>query len=528
MFCCGKPKCQQPVEQLGRPRVADGLIAVADEHLQLHRMVELPQVDRWLHHRVDLRREHAQHRAWRRPLQRGPLDDEAPAARVADARERHLRVAELAQPVPDAREDVGDGPGASGLALVGRVDDRVPLLDEVPEPGQVVGREDLLAARRARARTRRRSSACPRAGAPRRGRRRCRPADRARPDEPSPPARSPRGRGRRARPVSEPSHPRFLRQRRNGHGQQRQRPRAAVTARGPRSCCCSADAVTGSDRVGDLRDRGPRLRLRVRRGAEEQRRAGELDARSPCRPVGLGPPRRGVHALARISEPDQHRTDAGSLERCRDAVDRERLRLAVGQHDGDPRACLRREEAGGGEVAERGERGAAAADVLRRGWPLDRDRVAQRDVEVRSVLGGKQVREHPVGQRGDPDGRGGSGVAEPLRDRPARSKRVGASGGRCRQHRSRRIDHDEHVCIAAHVRRLVGCDDGLGGREREQADREHERRQCPVARPRGGGSRSTARRTAAARRAADDERGHRHDDDDRDRRRPRRHEVDVQ
>ena len=273
-------------------------------------------------------------------------------------------------------------------------------------------------------------------------------------------------------------HPRFLRQSRKNTG------RSAATASGSESSrtevvLCSRHAVAGGDRVGDLRDRGPGLRLRVGRGAEEQRRAGELDARSPCRAVGLGAPRRGVHALARIPEPDQHRADAGSLERCRDAVDRERLRLAVGQHDGDPRACLGREEAGGGEIAEGGERRAAAADVLGRRRPLDRDRVAQRDVEVRSVLGRKQVREHPVGERGDPDGRSGSGVAEPLRDRPRALEARRRACGRCRQHRSRRIDHDEHIGIAGHVRRLVGCDDGLGGREREQADREHERRQCP-------------------------------------------------
>ena len=94
--------------------------------------------------RVDLGREHAQHRVRRRPLQRGPLDDEAPAAGVADAREWHLRVAQHVQPVAHAGEDVGDGPGTAGLVLVRGIDDRAPLLDEMPEPREVIGRKDLL------------------------------------------------------------------------------------------------------------------------------------------------------------------------------------------------------------------------------------------------------------------------------------------------------------------------------------------------------------------------------------------------
>ena len=55
---------------------------------------------------------------------------------------------------------------------------------------------------------------------------------------------------------------------------------------------------------------------------EEQCGPREVDAGSSRRAIGLGPADRGVHALARVAEPDQDRADAGPLERCRDAVGR--------------------------------------------------------------------------------------------------------------------------------------------------------------------------------------------------------------
>src|SRR6476659_499556 len=89
----GKAERQQAAVQLDCSRVADALVAVADEEIDVSRLRDQLEVRRGLERRVDLPGEHRDHEA--RVEERRRLHRESPTAGVAEQHERHVWTPEI-------------------------------------------------------------------------------------------------------------------------------------------------------------------------------------------------------------------------------------------------------------------------------------------------------------------------------------------------------------------------------------------------------------------------------------------------